>query len=424
MKKLAQHPPFRSDLFARSAFGLVVLCALLMLAMQPAQAQTYTVLHNFSGGPDGSDPTAGLTLVGTSNLFGGAGPSAMFRLRQSGLGWVFTPIFEFNGTDGEYLAGRLSVGPDGALYGATSGGGQQECEGYGGGCGLIFSLRPAATVCASVTCPWKETVLYQFDPVRHSDGYHPNGGLIFDASGNIYGTTGSGGMFGAGTVFRLMPSQGGWTETVLYNFGQSQSNGMSPNGNLILDRVGNIIGTTVGGGDPGCLCGVIFQLTHNGSGWAETILHTFTLQPDGGYPSGGLVSDAAGNLYGLVPLGGASLGGAVYQLMLSNGGYTFQVLYSFESDADFEGPEGIPAIDSNGNVYATTWSQGAFGQGNVFKLTHANGDWIYTDLHDFADFSDGFNPPDGPTLDPSGNLYGTTAAGGTHSSGVVWEIMP
>ena len=379
-----------------------------------------TILHNFSGGFNGSYPTAGLTLLGTGNLFGGAGPNAVFRLRQTGLGWVFTPIFEFNGTDGDYLAGRLSIGPDGALYGASSGGGQQQCM---GGCGLIFSMRPPRSVCASVACPWNETVLYQFGLVSRVDGSRPNGGLIFDASGNIYGTTQQGGMFGGGTVFQLTPSQGGWTETVLYNFGQSPSDGMSPNGNLIIDRAGNIIGTTFGGGNPDCLCGTIFQLTHNASGWAETILHSFTLNPDGANPSGGLVSDAAGNLYGGTQDGGASLGGAEYQLMPSNGGYTFQVLYSFGSSADFRGPAGIPAVDSNGNVYATTWSQGTLGLGNVFKLTPANGAWIYTDLHDF-DLSDGFYPPDGPTLDPSDNLYGTTTNGGTGSYGVVWEITP
>ena len=409
--------------FQRAVLPLAVICVLPGLAVKPAQAQTYTVLHNFSGGLDGSDPTAGLTLIGTGNLFGGAGPNAVFRVRQISQGWVFTPIFEFNGTDGEYLAGRLSAGPDGTLYGASSGGGLPQCMGDGG-CGLIFSLRPTASICASFACPWTESVLYQFDPISRIDGYRPTGGLIFDASGNIYGTTALGGMFGAGTVFQLTPSQAGWTETVLYNFGQSQSDGTSPNGNLVIDRAGNIIGTTAGGGDPDCGCGTIFQVTHNGSGWTETILHAFTFQPDGAYPSGGLISDAAGNLYGGTRLGGSSLGGAMYQLMPSNGGYTFQVLYSFTSTADFEGPVGIPAVDSNGSVYAATWSQGANGQGNIFKLTPGNGGWIYTDVYDFADPSRGLNPPDGPTLDPSGNLYGTAAVGGTHSSGVVWQLTP
>jgi uncharacterized repeat protein (TIGR03803 family) len=291
-----------------------------------------------------------------------------------------------------------------------------------GGCGLIFSIRPPSSICASFACPWTETVLYEFDPTGRGDGYHPTGGLIFDASGNIYGTTADGGMFGKGTVFELTPSQGGWSESVLYNFGQSQSDGISPNGNLVINDAGNIIGTTVGGGDPDCQCGTVFQLTRNGSEWTETVLHAFTFFPDGAYPSGGLVSDAAGNLYGGTPLGGASLGGAEYQLMYSNGDYTFQVLYSYISTADFEGPVGIPAVDSNGNVYAATWSQESPG-GNVFKLTPGNGGWTYTDLHNF-DLQNGGYPQDGPTLDPSGNLYGTTTAGGTYSSGVIWQITP
>lgn len=407
-------------LSARLRLTILVFALAGALMAQPTQAQTFTILHNFTGGSDGFSPTAGLTLLGTGNLFGGAGPSATFRIRQAGQGWVFTPIFEFNGTDGQSLAGRVTFGPDGALYGATSAGGLPECS---AGCGVIFSMRPPSSICRSISCPWTESVLYQFDP-RHMDGYGPTGGLTFDASGNIYGTTSFGGVFGGGTVFQLSPSQSGWTETVLYNFHQRQMDGTGPNGNLVIDREGNIIGTTVGGGSPECQCGVVFQLTHTAGGWTETVLHSFTLQPDGADPSGGLISDAAGNLYGGTEQGGSYLGGSVYELVLSNGGYFFQSLYSFQSDADFEGPVGILAIDSNGRLYGATFSQGSPG-GNVFKLTPGNGGWTYTDLHDFG-VMDGENPLDGPTLDSNGNLYGTTSGGGTGqcNCGVVYQIVP
>jgi hypothetical protein len=127
-------------------------------------------------------------------------------------------------------------------------------------------------------------------------------------------------------------------------------------------------------------------------------------------------------LYGGTRQGGASLGGDIYELTPSGGGYSFQVLYSFPSDADYQGPRGIPAIDGNGNLYSTTWSQGLFVQGNVFELTPSNGGWTYIDLHDFDNWIDGINPPDGPTLDPSGNLYGITSQGGTEGLGLIWQI--
>src|SRR5262249_42255214 len=129
MNQPVSHLSFRPNNSGK-ACGLLLICMLVMLVALAARAQSYAVLHSFTGGLDGLRPSAGLTLLGTGNLFGGAGPTAMFRLRQTGNGWVFTPIFEFNGTDGESLVGRLSVGPDGALYGATSGGGLQGCMGF------------------------------------------------------------------------------------------------------------------------------------------------------------------------------------------------------------------------------------------------------------------------------------------------------
>lgn len=174
---------------------IVMLAAAVFLTVQFSSAQTYTVLHDFTGGSDGYWPYDGLTVVGTGNLFGGAGPTAVFRLRQTGSSWVFNPILEFNGTDGLELAGRLVSGPGGALYGAAGSGGLPECF-DGGGCGLIFSLRPQGSICNAVSCPWSESVLYQFDPYGHpADGYGPGGSLTFDSSGNIFGVTGLGGGF-------------------------------------------------------------------------------------------------------------------------------------------------------------------------------------------------------------------------------------
>jgi uncharacterized repeat protein (TIGR03803 family) len=412
----------------------VVMALVLGAALYPANlahAQTYTVLHNFTGGADGYYPEAGLTLQGTANLFGGGGSNTAFRLRRGGTGWVFNPIFEFTDNEGGPLSGRVTFGPGGALYGSSSFGGQPGCA-DGAGCGFIFSMRPPSTFCRTVSCPWTESVLYEFNPQgRRGDGQAPLGGLIFDASGNMYGTTYSAGLFGGGTVFELTPSQGGWSEIVLYSFPGGAA-GANPNGNLILDSSGNLIGTTETGGTNNCLgpqCGVVFELTHTSSGWVETVLHNFNYSSDGGYPFGGLISDAAGNLYGTTMIGGPNVGGTVYELTPSNGSYTFRLLHSFTGEAGQFGPIGILALDSGGNLYGATNQEGAFNSGNVFKLTFSGGNWVYSDLHDFGGGADGTAPYDGPAVDAGGNLYGTALEGGTGTAcpggcGVVWEIAP
>ena len=171
-----------------TAVMIAFLCASTLFAAL-AEAQTYQILHNFTGESDGYYPNAGLILNGTSNLFGGAHDNAVFQLRHSGSGWLFLPIYDFNGVDGAFLSGRMTFGPDGALYGASGAGGIPDCA-DGAGCGLIFSLRPPRAICRTDSCPWSQTVLYQFNPLNlPNDGYGPTGGLVFDSAGNIYGTT-------------------------------------------------------------------------------------------------------------------------------------------------------------------------------------------------------------------------------------------
>ena len=401
---------------------LLTLC-IGMLPASPLQAQTYTILHNFTGGSDGQYPEYGLTLVGSGNLFGGSAVDTVFRLRQGGSGWLLSPIFEFNGSDGYFMAGRLTVGPDGALYGASAGGGIPGCS-SGIGCGLIFKMTPPTANCRSSSCSWNETILYEFK--LHDDGFDPNGGLVFDSAGNIYGTTADGGTSNAGTVFELSPANGSWTETILYNF-YGYPDGSVPNGSLVLDRAGNLIGTTQEGAGGNCVpdvgCGMIFELSYGASGWTKRTLHNFTAN-DGGAP-GPLVSDASGTLYGGTAEAGAGGGGTVYELTIGNG-YSYQVLYSFNG-LGAAGPVGLLALGSGGSLYGATAGEGAYGYGNVFKLTPSNGSWSYSDLHDF-DANDGRAPLDGPTVDSQGNLYGTTTLGGSGSCslgcGVAYEITP
>ena len=172
---------------------------------------------------------------------------------------------------------------------------------------VVFTLAVVLTPSAQAQTPatsvvWTEKLLHSFND---TDGALPRAGLIFDAAGNLYGTTNAGGTYDAGTVFKLAPTgDGSWTETVLHNFGNG-TDGALPAAGLIFDAAGNLYGTTEVGGFYGD--GTVFELTPNGSGgWTEQVLFSFNLA-DGWYPYAGLILDAAGNLYGTTYTGGFSL---------------------------------------------------------------------------------------------------------------------
>ena len=248
--------------------------------------------------------------------------------------------------------------------------------------------------------------------------------MIFDKAGNLYGTTYTGGMANRGVVFELTPSGSGWTETVLHSFTGSPD-GAYPSSGMTFDPAGNLYGTTQSGG---CStgCGTVFELTPSLSGWTETVLYNFRGPNDGVVPYGGLVLDPAGNLYGTTPYGGAGGGGTVFELTPSNGGWVFGVLYSFVLEGT-GGPTDTLARSAAGNLYGTVFSGGNFngcsgyGCGSVFELSPSGGGWIFTSLHEFHDGKDGGNPYAGVILDPAGNLYGTTS-GLLGGDGSVFEI--
>ena len=312
---------------------------------------------------------------------------------------------------------RVVFGHDGTIYGTTEFGGRN----CGVGCGTVFHLRPPATICKSILCFWTETVLYQFS--GSSDGANPGyGEITFDQAGNIYGTTFFGGVNANGVVYELMPSGGGWTERVIHTFTGSPSDGNNPYSRVVFDAAGNLYGTTYAGGAHGY--GTVFQLTPSGSGWTENILYAFQNLSDGGQPFGGVVFDSAGNLYAATSSGGSGNGGTVYQLMPSGGSWVFSLLYSFASGGYLPGSYDSLTMDAAGNLYGTTKQDGAHGAGSVFKLTPSGGGWTETDLYDFTGGSDGGVPYGSVLIDASGNLYGTASQGGTNGYGVIWEITP
>ena len=258
------------------------------------------IIHEFSGQGDGSFPT-GAVADAAGNVYGSSsggdtGFGLVYQLALKGQGWVFNTLYNFAGGSGGSSPGTPIVGPQGTLYG-TANGGMQNCgQNNTDYCGLIYNLRPAPTPCTTSSCPWTKSVVYQ--PTGNNDAYDP-GNLVFDEAGNLYGTSGSGGAYGQGAVFELTFSNGGWTETILYNF-TGGSDGAGP-GSLTLGGDGNLYGTGGGNAYP---YGMVFQLVRppSGGSWTENVIHTFAGQQDGQDPYG-LVQGGLGSLVGLSNVG-------------------------------------------------------------------------------------------------------------------------
>jgi uncharacterized repeat protein (TIGR03803 family) len=406
---------------------------LAVVGPHSAQAQTFNVIHTFTGGSDGYQPTGSLTLDRAGNLYGTTtdlgGPGTVFQLKRLSGNWVLNTLYTFlQSNDGFMPLGGVVFGPNGTLYGTTymggtgSGGGQ--CQ---QGCGTVFNLMPPAKACKTAICGWTETAIYSFQ--GGSDGIDPNAALVFDRAGALYGTTPRGGLAEVGVVFQLTLHNGQWTESLLHTFTGVGHDGAYPESGMIFDSAGNLYGTTVAGGVSGD--GTVFQLAPSGFSWTTSTVHDFLGGNGGQGPQGELTLDRSGSFYGTTTGGGLDDSGTVFELAYSGEIWAFSVLYSVPGGIDNSGPQGQLAMDAAGNLYGATYAGGAYRYGNVFKLTPTNSGWKYTSLHDFTDRADGANPLSGVTLDTNGNLYGTTSLGGmqggncyTLGCGVVWEITP
>jgi uncharacterized repeat protein (TIGR03803 family) len=385
------------------------------------QAQTFSVIHHFTGAADGATPYGAVSLDQQGNLYGTAsaggftgnnctntGCGTVFKLTHRGANWIFTPLYSFQGnSDGITPLAGVTIGPNGSLYGTTNLGGSF-------GEGTAYNLRPPARFTGNILGGWTNHVIYDFG-VTGVDSRQPGlGSVIFDPAGKIYGTTIEGGIFcddggTCGTVYTLTPSGGGWTES--YFAFPGGSGGSLPLSGVVRDSAGNLYGTTdIGNNNP-----VAYQLTPSGQGWTETTLYTFGELSD---VRGGVILNGAGGLYG------GDLDGNVYQLSPSGGQWTYSLLFNFPGG----GIWGPLVRDVGGNLYGATCSGGSHGNGSVFKLTSSGGGWTATDLYDFTGGSDGTCPVGGIARDASGNLYGTTLYGGSGCGaagcGVVWEVTP
>jgi uncharacterized repeat protein (TIGR03803 family) len=285
-----------------------------------------------------------------------------------------------------------------------------------------------AAPAGSVTT-WTHNVLYSFEGESANDGSSPQGNLVFDSKGALYGTTPSGGKYGHGTVFKLTPpaaSGDAWTETVLYSF-KDGTDGINPASGLVFNTKGALFGTTSIGGSSDF--GIVFSLTPNAAGtvWTESILYTFTGLSDGGKPYAGLVFEST-SLYGTTLDGGTHSQGAVFELsppVKSGGAWTETVLYSFTGGRDGGKPYAGVVFNAAGSLFSTTGSGGS-GYGTVFELTppeKAGAAWTESVLYTLGGGPGGSYARSGLIFDTTGNLYSTTGVGSANS-GVVFELSP
>jgi uncharacterized repeat protein (TIGR03803 family) len=412
--------------------AVVAIILLAILVAPLAQAQTFTVLHTFTGGADGAGPFA-VTLDAAGNLYGdttyGAehtsycleyGCGTAYKLSQHGSNWILSTLHSFLGNVDGSRPGALTLASDGTLYGVSNGANPYV---------RVFRLQPPISPCHAIQCNWSYATIYSFNEDDNNGAVPGQGPLAFDRSGNIYGVTPLGGNNGCnndnnscGTVFELSQSGGTWNVDFIHLFSGTDGSNPGTSEGLILDRFGNLYGTTSLGG-PTRNYGMVFQLVPSGSGWNENVVYAFAHDNDdqGRNPQAGVTMDSSGNLYGTNTVGGAHDGGAAFELSYSSG-WDVSKLYSFATGTG--GSYAALTLGPDGNLYGTTSSGGQNGKGAVFQLTSDGGSWTYTSLHDFTGGADGSFPYGSVVFDAQGNLYGAAYSGGADNAGVVFQITP
>jgi len=384
-------------------FTLVVLLLCSFILVQSARAQSFNVVHNFTGGTDGANPLNGLMMgaggfmYGTTSAGGAYNNGTVFRIAPTG---ILQTIYAFRGgADGSTPQSFLVEDSAGYLYGTTSGGGA-----FGGG--TVFRIVNST-----------KTILHNFG--SGSDGSAPLGGLAFDSAGNLYGTTSAGGANGNGAVFMLSASGILWRETVLYSFGTG-TDGAVPYAGVTLDSAGDVLGTTSAGGTGGY--GTIFELSKAHS-WAETIVYNFQNQNDGAVPYAGLIADGHGNFYGAATEGGSLGGGSIFELTPAGSGWNFNAFASL-AGWGISGTFRNLMLSPSGTLYATTHCDGQDSAGTVYELVPGSGGtWTYTLLYSFTGGTDGLYSFSNLVMFAN-RLYGTTNEGGAYGYGVVFAVVP
>jgi uncharacterized repeat protein (TIGR03803 family) len=382
------------------AIATFFIFILILISAMVARAQSYEVLHSFNRQGDGIGPRGGLIQDADGNLYGTTasgkyGYGTMFKVDTKG-GESILHSFTLR-TGGGPWAG-LIADSKGTFYGTTTFGGK------GNGLGTVFSEDATGHF----------SVLHVFK--GGEDGETPYPGLVRDTSGNLYGVTTFGGTNGGGILFKVTPAG---KETILHSFPSSQQDGQEPMGGLVMDKEGNLYGTTTSGGFQ---FGTVFKIDSSG---LETILYTFTGESDGEFPEATLIMDDAGTLYGTTSLGGSSSSGGCGTVFQLEKGGNFRTLHTFQGAPDGCHPLAGLVRDGDGNLFGTTRQGGLLncesGCGTIFKVSKSGKETV---LHRFAGGDGGWFPYAGLLSDSSGNLYGTTLGGGYYNKGTVFKLTP
>jgi uncharacterized repeat protein (TIGR03803 family) len=391
---------------------VVLVVAVARTFTANAQTVTETVLHSFTGSPDGLDPVAEVVqgsdsnFYGTTRLGGTSDSGTVFRVSSDG---TYTNLHSFGPyPDGTAPWAGLVQGSDSNFYGTTISGGSGTHDAPSGGAGTVFRISPSGTY----------TSLYSFASYT-DDGGEPYGGLVQGTNGNFYGTTGAGGSSSChcGTVFEISPDG---AETILYSFAGPPNDGAQPQAGLVLGSDGNFYGTTYFGGSStncGSGCGTVFRISPDGS---YSNLYSFGGYPvDGSGPRAALIEGIDGNFYGTTWIGGS--GGACE----FGCGTVFQItpegietdLHSFDEQPDGANLGGALVQGSDSNFYGTTYGGGP-GYGNVFRISSSG---TFTTIYTIPyvtglGAADGISPDAGLVLGSDGDFYGTTAGGRTSAN--------
>jgi hypothetical protein len=427
----------------RKAFWIAASCILDAVGLRPvfssgaAPASTEKVIYSFQGGDDGEGPSD-LTMDPEGNLYGTtflggeaqgcvyfgnswSGCGTVYELKRTPYGWKEEILYRFNAKSdnvgGALPAAGVIFDKVGNIYGTTYGNPNNCTQGN------VFKLSPDSR------SGWTETVLYTF---TCGNGYNPDSDLVFDAQGNLFGTA-------QDVVFELMPQANGtWKEVKLHTFnGAPDGSGLSSG--VVLDSSGNIWGTTRSGGTGTCEyapstpgCGIVYKLSPTAGGkWNETVVYNFARGRGRAVtPSSGFRLESAGHFFGTSLAGGDGIG-SVFELTQSPKGWEQNVLYRFIGYPDGEFPLGQLEMNSDGTVFGVTYRGGKSGYGILFEVpsskTNERREKV---LHAFAGSADGAYPSAGVISDSQGHLYGTTNGGGSgtacgnYGCGTVYEVIP
>jgi uncharacterized repeat protein (TIGR03803 family) len=407
----------------------LIFALFLFAANVVANAQRESVIYSFTGTKgDGAVPYTELTTDKAGNLYGtttdgGLASGVVYELSppvSPDTNWTETVLVEFGVSNGDDPEGPLTIDAAGNLYGTTTfGGSSPNCQ---GGCGIVYELSPPAAPGGE----WTQTVLYSFSG---QDGQEPYAGVVVDRFGNLYGATRMGGESASGVVFEVSPPSspgGAWSERSLYEF-SGQGDGGDPLGTLVFDAVGNLYGTTRLGGTFGL--GTAFELVLAGPGqYTEKVLHSFGGGADGSDVVSGLLLLKSGVLAGTAQLGGAHAGGMAFALTppaQQGGEWIYTDLHDFGAfKNDGTNPQASLTL-GNRVLYGTTAQGGSSGSGTVFALMPTDGVWIEKVLYYFGGpLGTNGAVPHAAVLIHDGALFGAAEEGGEcEICGVVYELL-